>query len=92
MGDWFAQTIDNLLADAIDSAEFFLAKLTYSNRAAAYIGETLTTGGVVTQVIRNTAGSKQPGNVLQIDVELFVKNQEQTVITPGSAVLKRLAS
>ena len=46
----------------------------------------------VTQVIRNTAGSKQPGNVLQIDVELFVKNQEQTVITPGSAVLKRLAS
>ena len=90
MGDWLAQTIDNLLADAVDSDGFFLAKLTYSNRAAAYIGETLTTGGVVTQVIRDNAGGPQPGNALEINVELFVKNQEQTVITPGSAVLKRL--
>ena len=89
MGDWMTQVIDNLMADAADGDEFMLANLAYSNRSAAYIGETLLTGGAVTDVVLNNA---EPPQVQQIDVELFVKNQQGEVITPGTAVLKRIAA
>ena len=88
IGDWMIQVIDNLMATASDGEQFMLASLDYSNRSAAYIGETLLTGGTVTDVIVDNA---EPPQVLQINVELFVKNQQGDVITPGTAVLKRIA-
>jgi len=89
IGDWMIQVIDNLMADAADGEEFMLASLDYSNRSAAYIGETLLTGGTVTEVVLDNA---EPPQVQQVDVELFVKNQRGDVITPGTAVLKRIAA
>ena len=84
MGDWMTQVIDNFIADAEDGADFTLSELSYSNRQAAYIGETLTTGGHVTAIEEDNAGAPI------ISVELFVKNAEGEVITPGTAVITRL--
>jgi hypothetical protein len=55
-----------------------MTRFSYSNRRAAYLGEALTTGGVVTAV-----------DVLarKVEVELFVKNQAGDIITPGDATL-----
>ena len=87
MGDWMTQVIDNLLANAADGEHFMLANLSYSNRQAAYIGETLNTGGAVTAVTHDDSKNAQ-----QIDVELFVKNAKGDVITPGTATLKRITA
>jgi len=87
MGDWMTQVIDNLMADASDGEDFMLASLSYSNRSAAYIGETLTTGGKVTQV---TMAETDAAQVQQIDVELFVQNAQGEVITPGTASIRRI--
>jgi len=87
MGDWMTQVIDNLMNEADDCDQFMLANLAYSNRSAAYIGETLVTGGTVTDVVFNDA---KPPQVQQIDVELFVQNQQGNVITPGTASIKRV--
>ncbi|MFT7652533.1 MAG: hydroxyacyl-ACP dehydratase HTD2-like protein with hotdog domain [Candidatus Azotimanducaceae bacterium] len=72
-GDWLSQCALNWLGHAGHMTRF-----SYSNRRAAYLGEALTTGGVVTAV-----------DVLarKVEVELFVKNQAGDIITPGDATL-----
>lgn len=86
MGDWMTQVVDNFIAEAADGADYWLSELSYSNRQAAYIGETLTTGGSVTAVDTDDAGEPT------ISVELFVKNANGEVITPGTAVITRLTT
>lgn len=76
LGDWMAQVVDDWL-DACASGEARLLRLGYSNRQAAYIGETLRTGGRVTAV---------EGDL--VSLELFVKNTAGDVITPGTAQVR----
>lgn len=51
----------------------------YSNRKAAYVGETLTARGRVAQV--NETGA-------EVDVELAIVNEADEVITPGRARIR----
>lgn len=78
MGDWMAQVVDNWIAQ-FDDVQLMLAELDYSNRAAALIGETLTTGGVISAIDND-----------QLTVELYVKNAAGEVITPGQAVIRAI--
>ncbi len=69
MGDWMAQVVDSWLDDDGE-----ILQIAYSNRQAAYIGETLTAGGQVVEV-----------NGREVSLELHIKNENGDVITPGSA-------
>ena len=73
-GDWLSQCALNWLGDAASLVSF-----TYSNRRAAYLGETLTAGGRVTQVDRDKG---------LVTLELSITNEAGEVITPGGAQLK----
>jgi hydroxyacyl-ACP dehydratase HTD2-like protein with hotdog domain len=71
MGDWLTQAVLEWLGDAGS-----LARLSYSNRQAAYVGETLHAGGVVTAVDRASG---------RIEIDLHVRNATGENITPGTA-------
>lgn len=73
LGDWLGQCVQAWLGD-----DGTLLTLSYSNRQAAYIGETLTAGGEVTAIDADTA---------KVSLDLHVKNEQGEVITPGSAVV-----
>ena len=76
-GDWLSQCALNWLGDRGELISF-----SYSNRKAAYLGETLITGGTVSAI-------DKPNST--ITVELFVKNDNGEIITPGVVTLKVLA-
>jgi hydroxyacyl-ACP dehydratase HTD2-like protein with hotdog domain len=71
MGDWLTQAVLEWLGEAGS-----LARLSYSNRQAAYVGETLRAGGIVTAVDR-AAG--------RVEIDLHVRNATGENITPGTA-------
>jgi len=73
-GDWLSQFAINWLGDQGELVSF-----SYSNRRAAYLGETLTTGGSVTEINHTDS---------TVNVDLFVQNEKGEVITPGGAVVK----
>lgn len=73
-GDWLSQCALNWFEEKGELISF-----NYSNRKAAYLGETLTTGGSVIAI-------DEASNI--VSVELFVKNESGEVITPGAAKLK----
>ena len=73
-GDWLSQCALNWLGERGELISF-----SYSNRRAAYLGETLTTGGKVVEYDEKNA---------TVSVELYVKNESDDVITPGFATLK----
>lgn len=73
MGDWLTQCVIEWLGD-----EGKLVSIEYSNRKAAYIGEVLRTGGSVVSVEPETRTAQ---------LELFVKNEANDVITPATAVV-----
>ena len=72
-GDWLTQAVTNWLGDSgrLESFE-------YSNRRASYLGETLTSGGTV-KTVDSEAGI--------VALDLFIKNEKDEIITPGSAVV-----
>ena len=70
-GDWLAQCVVNWVGDFGEIKRF-----SYSNRRATYLGETLCSGG---EIIAIDEGNKT------IRVELWVKNSEGEVTTPGEA-------
>ena len=74
MGDWLTQCAIEWLADDGDLLAF-----EYSNRMAAYVGDTLNVGGVVTSI-------NEKEN--EVELELFVKNAADEVITPGKATVR----
>ncbi len=74
MGDWLGQVVDDWALNAAD-----LVSIEYSNRQAAYIGDTLTSGGRITAL--------DPA-ARTVTVELFIRNAAGDVITPGTAVLR----
>jgi 3-methylfumaryl-CoA hydratase len=73
-GDWLSQCVLNWLGD--DGA---LVRFAYSNRRAAYLGETLVTGGAITALDAATCSA---------ELELRVTNERGEVTTPGSATVK----
>lgn len=73
MGDWLTQAVLEWVGDAGT-----LVRLNYSNRQAAYVGEVLRAGGVVTAVDREAG---------RIEIELHVRNGAGDNITPGTAVV-----
>ena len=80
IGDWMTQVVDDWLQNQPEADNLLLAELDYSNRVAAFIGETLTSGGTVTD-ISTSAGQRK------ISIDLFVKNERDEIITPGKAVV-----
>lgn len=73
MGDWLTQCAVEWMGE-----EGRLVSIAYRNREAAYVGDVLSSGGVVQSVDR------QAGTVT---VELFLTNQHGTVVVPGEAVI-----
>lgn len=73
-GDWLSQCALNWAGDAARLNSF-----SYSNRKAAYLGETLTTNGRVIAIDVDNGC---------VTVELFVTNASGDVTTPGEAVLQ----
>lgn len=73
IGDWLTQCLLGWLGSAGR-----MTQLEYSNRAAAYIGETLTSSGQVAAIDLD-AGTAE--------VTLAVLNEAGEIITPGTAVV-----
>lgn len=73
MGDWLSQCVQEWIGDAAR-----LAKLSYANRQAAYLGETLQAGGQVTAVDRDTG---------RVEIALHVRNANGENLTPGTALV-----
>ena len=71
MGDWLGQCVESWLGEG-----GVLLNLAYSNRGAAYIGETLTAGGTVESVDAAKG---------EASLTLFIRNEAGEVITPGRA-------
>ena len=72
-GDWLSQVAANWAGNAGR-----VSKFSYSNRRAAYLGETVVSGGTI-KAINHEAKS--------VELELFIKNASDEVITPGSATV-----
>lgn len=73
-GDWMTQCVVEWLGDDGSIVEF-----EYSNRKAAYLGETLRTGGCVVRVDTDTS---------DVELDVFVRNEADEIISPGRAVVR----
>jgi 3-methylfumaryl-CoA hydratase len=73
-GDWLSQVVLNWVRDAGALVEF-----TYTNRQAAYLGETLCCGGSITAIDTDNR---------TVAVDLYVRNEADEIVTPGSAVVR----
>lgn len=69
LGDWLHQIVDEWLDDA-----GMITGIEYSNRVAAFVGETVTAGGTVTQYDPDSG---------TLTLEVFVKNDRDEVLAPG---------
>lgn len=74
LGDWLTQSVIEWLGD-----DGKLASIEYSNRQASYIGETLRSGGKVLSSEQDTG---------MVELEMYIKNEADEVITPGVAVVR----
>ncbi|MFP6780699.1 MAG: hypothetical protein VCB59_03285 [Gammaproteobacteria bacterium] len=70
-GGWLTQVVDEWL-----DGEGRMVEFEYSNRLAAMLDETLTAGGTVSAIKDDS-----------VVVDLFVRNEDGRVITPGRAVV-----
>lgn len=73
-GDWLSQVVTHWAGD-----QGVMQTFRYSNRRASYLGETLTSGGSV-KAVNVDAGT--------VELDLFIKNADGDVLTPGSALVK----
>ena len=73
-GDWLRQIVVNWVGEEAE-----LLKFDYSNRRASYLGETLKSGGKVLKVDQKTG---------LVEVELFLKNEDGEITSPGSATVR----
>lgn len=72
LGDWLHQCVLDWLGEAGS-----LKSMEYSNRRAAYIGDTLRSVGKVVAVDRDRA---------EVVIEVKILNQNDEVVAPGTAV------
>ena len=73
IGDWMSQCVVDWLGD-----DGRLRRFSYSNRRAAYIGDTLTARGRVSEVDRHDA---------LVHLNLEVVNGDGEVVAPGTATV-----
>lgn len=78
LGDWLHQLVDEWLGDA-----GMITSVSYSNRGATYIGETLTATASITAY-------DAPSGALEIDV--VIRNEAGEVIAPGTIGAKLFAA
>ena len=71
IGDWLHQCVEDWLGE-----EGRLVSMEYSNRIAAYIGETLHYGGNVIALDSDSQEAR---------VEVFIKNEAGMIVAPGEA-------
>jgi 3-methylfumaryl-CoA hydratase len=74
LGDWLTQCVLLWLGPSGR-----LVSIEYSNRQAAYVGETLTVGGLVAAI--------DPAS-RQVTLDVAVRNADGEVVTPGTAVVE----
>jgi hydroxyacyl-ACP dehydratase HTD2-like protein with hotdog domain len=74
MGDWLTQCVTDWLGDDGD-----FTSISYANRTAAYLGETVTSGGTVQSVDADTG---------LVELEIYIKNQKDETIIPGTATVR----
>ncbi len=74
LGDWLTQSVIEWLGD-----DGKLVSIEYSNRKASYIGEVLRSGGKV-------VSSEQDSGTVELD--MYIKNEADEVITPGTAIVR----
>lgn len=74
LGDWLHQCVDEWLAD-----DGRIVSIDYSNRIAAYVGDVLSSGGTV----KTLHVDRQ-----ELEIDVFIKNKEGTVVTPGTMVVR----
>ncbi len=74
LGDWLTQSVIECLGDDVK-----LESIDYSNLQASYIGETLRSGGKVLSSEQDTG---------TVELEMYIKNEADEVITPGVAVVR----
>ena len=73
-GDWLTQCVVNWLGNDGELEQFH-----YSNRKATYLGETLTSGGRITEI--DLADRR-------VTLELWIEDSEGSVTTPGGAIVR----
>jgi 3-methylfumaryl-CoA hydratase len=74
LGDWLTQSVIEWLGD-----DGKLVSIEYSNRKASYIGEVLRSGGKVVSSEQNSG---------TVELEMYIKNEADEVITPGTAIVR----
>ena len=74
LGDWLTQSLIEWLGE-----DGKLVSIEYSNRKASYIGEVLRSGGKI-------ISSEQDSGT--VELEMYIKNEADEVITPGVAVVR----
>ncbi|MEQ8857078.1 MAG: hypothetical protein RIC56_00385 [Pseudomonadales bacterium] len=74
LGDWLHQCVEEWLGE-----HGTLTRISYSNRIASYIGETLTVGGAVTAVDTDTG---------TVTLDVFVRNEAGDLAAPGTATVR----
>lgn len=72
-GDWITQVVLNWIGPDDE-----LVRFGYTNRLAAHLGETLTSGGSVTAVDVTAS---------LVELELYVANEAGQITTPGTATV-----
>ena len=78
LGDWLTQSVIEWLGE-----DGTLTSIEYSNRKASYIGEVLRSGGKV-------VSSNQDAGTAEL--EMYIRNEADEVITPGAAVVRFAAT
>lgn len=73
-GDWLTQTVLNWLGE-----DGVLVELEYTNRRAAYLGETLISGGTIEAVRPESS---------EAELSLFVRKEQGEVTVPGRAIVR----
>ena len=69
LGDWLHQVVDEWLGEA-----GVITSVSYSNRGATYVGDTLTAGATVTAWNASTGA---------MELDVFIKNEAGEVVAPG---------
>ena len=74
LGDWLHQCVEEWLGE-----DGRIVSIDYSNRVASFVGDVVTSGGTVTE--------RRPEHNEAV-IEVFVKNAEGTVVTPGKVEVR----
>lgn len=78
LGDWLHQTVDEWLGDA-----GMITSVSYSNRGATYVGETLTATASITAYDAASGA---------LEIEVGIRNATGDIVAPGTIAAKLFAA